>query len=165
MHKLPNSSHTNTDITPLLCSLGLNIYLLQFVLLQRTAFPAPMGEAAAFSKASTYPGESGDSPFHRDTNKGHQHCHPWTSLLTVQVPASPGTSMDHTKLTTPGRKSASLQWGTGSGMRGPAASNGQLPVSPAQAWARISASALPSRSQRCKRVWPEDSIRGTALAH
>lgn len=67
VHKLPNSSHTNTDITPLHCSLGLNIHLLQFVLLQQGGAkicpsPAPMAEAAAFSKAYTHPGESGEQP-------------------------------------------------------------------------------------------------------
>lgn len=169
MHKLLNSSHTNTDITPLLCSLSLNIYLLQFILEIATGrckelpFPSPMGEAAAFSKASTYPGESGDNPFHRETNKGHHHCHPWASLLTLQVPESPGTSMDHSK-----KREKNLHLfsrATGSGMRGPTPRNGQFPVSPAQAWARISACALLSRSQRCQRGWPEDSTRGTPLAH
>lgn len=59
MHKLPNSSHTNTDITPLLCSLGLNIYLLQFVLLHQggagTAFPQPPREKLLPSQGFNIP--------------------------------------------------------------------------------------------------------------
>lgn len=50
MHKLPDSSHTNTDITPLHHSLDLNICLLQFVLLQledvkSCPFPIAVAEA------------------------------------------------------------------------------------------------------------------------
>lgn len=53
---------------------------------------------------------------------------------------SPGTSVDHMRLITPGRNPRSCQQAAGYGMRAAAASSGQLPVLPAQSWASFSVS-------------------------
>lgn len=73
------------------------------------------------------------------------------------VTKSPGTSMDHAKLTTPGRTPKSLQQ---AGMRGIAASSGQLPALPTQTWARFSVPGLSSLWEPklfAANIWTYDS--------
>lgn len=170
MHKLANSSHTNADITPLHCSLALNIYLLQFILqqgeVQRTAFPQPPGQKLLPSARLRHIQESLETTL--PTGRPMKD----TNIVTPGLASQPCRSLralEHL-WTTPGWQHQGenlnlFSRAGGLGTKGPAASKEQLAASPAQAWARFSASALPPRSQGCKRVWPDDSIGRTPLAH
>lgn len=97
-------------------------------------------------------------------------CHPETSLPTLQVRYCHRAHLwtiqgwQH-QGETPNlfNRQHGLEW---SGMRGTAASRGQLPVPPAQAWDGFSVSGLSSRREPkllAASIWRYDSIRGRPL--